>query len=230
MAMNRLLIAATHHEIAPFLHSIAGNDLTKRGITKIGQLIGFSPEIPDVSMLITGIGIHSTVFHLTQCLLTNNFHDVIQVGIAGSFHHRIKKGELVEVISDRFADLAVDDRGELVPLTGSGMTDDNQFPFREGWLPSDLLVGSGLLPVKGITVNTVSGSRARIDQLVELFDPDIETMEGAAALFVGRMLKIPVSQIRAISNYVEPRGNSEWQKELAIGNLNRWLHEVITRV
>ena len=47
----------------------------------------------------------------------------------------------------------------------------------------------------------------------------VESMEGAAVLFVCNWLGIPCYQIRAISNYVEPRDSFKWNIPLALENL-----------
>jgi futalosine hydrolase len=48
-------------------------------------------------------------------------------------------------------------------------------------------------------------------------------MEGAAVFYVGFMEKIPVIQLRNISNFVEPRNRSSWKIPEAIKVLNDFL-------
>ena len=48
-------------------------------------------------------------------------------------------------------------------------------------------------------------------------------MEGAAVFYACKMNNVPCLQVRAISNYVEPRNKENWQINLAINNLNNWI-------
>ena len=52
-------------------------------------------------------------------------------------------------------------------------------------------------------------------------------MEGASVAFVANNKSVPVIQIRAISNYVEPRNKANWDISLAIKNLNAFLIDFI---
>jgi futalosine hydrolase len=81
--------------------------------------------------------------------------------------------------------------------------------------------------VKGITVNTVHGNLSSIKNAVKKFRPDIESMEGGAFLFVCKNEGIPCAQVRAISNFVEPRNKKNWNIPLAVENLNRKMIEIL---
>ena len=74
--------------------------------------------------------------------------------------------------------------------------------------------------VKGITVNTVHGNKKSISKVVTLYNPDVESMEGAAFFYVCNQFKIPAIQLRAVSNYVERRNMKNWDITLAVEKLN----------
>ena len=80
-----------------------------------------------------------------------------------------------------------------------------------------------LKKVKGITVNTIHGNDTSISKVIELYNPTIETMEGAAFFAACENNINNFLQIRAISNYVEKRDKANWQMPLAIQNLNDFL-------
>lgn len=181
------------------------------------------PLRDDLSLLVAGVGTPGTIFHLTSLLASASFDRIIHVGIAGSYNPDLKLGDLAEVGEDRFADLGIDDNGNFSSVFDSGLTNPNLKPFSKGALVNPIPKQRGLPVVKGITVNTTSGSRKLIEQWQFLYHPDIESMEGAAALFVCLQNNIPLIQIRAISNVVEPRNKDAWKMELAIQNLNNWL-------
>ena len=101
--------------------------------------------------------------------------------------------------------------------------------FQEFELKTKLIVKAKtkLKPVKAITVNTVHGNKNSIQSTVNLFNPDIETMEGAAFFKVCNYFNVPCMQIRSISNRVEKRNKSNWDIDLAIANLNMEVEKII---
>ena len=84
-----------------------------------------------------------------------------------------------------------------------------------------------MIPVKGITVNTIHGSQEKIQRLKNKYHAEIETMEGAAFFYVCLMEKLPFLQIRSISYFVEIRKVDNWHHPLAIGNLTATILEIL---
>ena len=74
--------------------------------------------------------------------------------------------------------------------------------------------------VKGITVNTVHGNLNSINKIIKQYNPDVETMEGAAFIHAANEFKWPALQLRAVSNLVEVRNIKNWDLPLAIKKLN----------
>lgn len=213
--MSLLIIVSTPLEIKSFSH--------KAGIKGIPALHKPIQLENNNTLLISGVGSPSTLYQLSNILAKNSFDRIIQVGVAGSYNSDIKPGTLVEVSQDCFADLGIDDRGRFTSIFDAGLSDPNQGPFENGLLINPNQNVTGLRMAKAVTVNTSSGSTGLINQRVITFQADIESMEGAAAFFVGFQLNIPVLQIRSISNFVEPRNRDAWELDLAIENLNKWL-------
>jgi futalosine hydrolase len=207
--MKILIVAATQMEIVPFLHS---NN--------------------NIESLITGMGIHNTVYHLTKKLLQDNYNLVIQAGIAGSFTNNIKKGDVVVVEQDAFADYGVEEKGKFKTMFDVGFDDENKFPFKNGWLINctEILELSDLKKVNAVTVNKIIESKKGGKQLKEKFTAEIETLEGAAFHFVCLQQNIPFLQLRAISNKVGERDKSKWRVEKAIGNLNTELIKLLKSI
>tara|TARA_B100000927_G_C16458898_1_gene467020 strand:- start:569 stop:1147 length:579 start_codon:yes stop_codon:yes gene_type:complete len=175
-----------------------------------------SKKINTQPNLITGLGMVNTAMYLTKELINNNFDLVINMGIAGTFSSTLKKGDVVEVIEDYFSEIGYED-------------DTNFCSFKEFDLKTKLIVKAKtkLKPVKAITVNTVHGNKKSIQSTVNLFNPDIETMEGAAFFKVCNYFNVPCMQIRSISNRVEKRNKSNWDIDLAIANLNMEVEKII---
>lgn len=204
--MNVLVVSATEFEIEPFVHE---------------------NNIADV--LITGIGIPATIFHLTKKLSQKNYDLVIQAGIAGTFSPDLKKGTVLLVDKDAFGDLGIYEKGNFKTLFDSGFINENEFPFSNGWLVNrhEYLTHSSLSLATGITVNKITDDGIQIKKLSDKFKPDIESMEGAALHYVCLQQKIKFLQLRSISNTVGERDKQKWEMKKAITNLNMELKKII---
>ncbi len=208
-SMRILLTAATNFEIEPFL-----------------------AENKEVKVLITGVGVPATIYHLQKKLQQKEYDLVIQAGIAGTFHHDIELGEVVLVKQDTFADIGIEEQKNFKTIFDAGFADKDAFPFSNGWLinSNKHIELSSLRQVRAITVNKVSDSMLQKQQAVLHFSPDIESMEGAGLHFVCLQEKIPFIQIRSISNAVGERDKSNWKIKEAIEQLNKelgWLVDTL---
>lgn len=173
-------------------------------------------------ILITGVGIHATAFSLGK-FLSNNYNLILNVGIAGSFNKDLKLGQLVNICSDTFADLGAENHEEFLTIADLGFGESTYNMRHKG---NEKLVEQ-LNKVKGITVNKVHGNKQSIAHSLKRFNPETESMEGAAVFYACEKYNLPCLQIRSISNYVEPRNRENWQIELAIKNLNEWVIDFI---
>lgn len=173
-----------------------------------------------LDVLISGIGTTFTTFNLTCTLLGNNYDLVLCIGIAASLSPNLKIGEVVNVVSEEFADLGIENNGEFLTLFESGFVQENEPPFRNGLL--NAAESDGVMPfrkVHGLTANKNHGLHKSIEELNNKFSAQVESTEGAAVLYVCSQLKIRCYQIRAISNYVEPQIALSWNIPLALENL-----------
>ncbi len=184
-------------------------------------------------VLVTGIGSVSTLWTLSEYLNNKPLPAlVINIGIAGSFTGSFPVGSLMFPVTDTFADLGLEDDEKFVPLW--------QWSNREGEtvFPGELVCDRSLALIaeqlftsgKAITVNTVSGSVNTIQKLRSVFDPDIETMEGAAVYYACNMKGIPCIALRAISNMVEIRDTDAWNIPLALESLSEGINRLIEKI
>ena len=204
-----LLVSATETECAPTLQM-----LTNRETISPWLYAGNLQEQP-IEILVSGIGVVATTFRLTQTLMQRPYSRAISIGIAGSYDKHISIGETVQITGDCFADLGIDNNGQFRSLREEGLTDDSG-----GNLLNPSPAVSSHRKVQGITVQTTTGSSARIDELIERFHPQVETMENAAFFYVCKMMQMPFASFRAISNRVEPRNRESWRIAEAIENVN----------
>jgi futalosine hydrolase len=204
--MQILLIASTAFEIEPFTSAHS-----------------------QVDVLITGVGVPSTIYHLQKRIHQVDYDLIIQAGIAGSFDRDTLLGSVVLVSQDCFADLGIEEKENYTPVFNTQFADKNEFPFTKGWLMNvdDNLKYSDLPKSKAITVNKVSDSELQKQQFVKTFNADIETMEGAALHYVCLQEQVPFLQIRSISNLIGERDKTKWKMKEAIENLNKQLTTLI---
>jgi futalosine hydrolase len=224
--MKILIVSATFEEIKAFANVLK---------------ISVSPNIDfytalyaghKVSLLITGVGMVATAFHL-GVINKDDFDIIINAGIAGSFTGELETGQLVNVTYDCFAELGADYGDKFIPLYDLDFAKDYAEPFQgdKGVIINHTITCNPLInelkKVKGITVNTINGEAGRIRNTLKLFSPQVESMEGAAFLYACLKKKAPCFQLRTISNYIEPRNLNNWKIPLAIGILNKRLIEII---
>jgi futalosine hydrolase len=212
--MNILIVAATVFEIAPLTAKLEAD-------FEIVTKFHYRKSSKNIYILITGVGMTATAFALGRALAKPGFIDVaFNFGIAGAYNRNLNIGAVVHVAKDRFGDLGVEEaNGSFTDLFELGLIEKDAAPFSDGQLvnPDDF----DLIPsVNGNTVNTVNGSTVSIEAITSKYEMDVETMEGAAFAFACLQTNTPFYQIRAISNYVEPRNRDNWNLPLAINNLN----------
>lgn len=224
--MKLLLVAATPFEVQPtikFLHEHF----------EVASPYHFKKGKLEITLLITGVGMAISSFAITSVCYSAKYDLLIQAGVAGAIDRRFKLGDVVEVVSDCMADLGVEEKdGSFQSIFDLGLLPENEFPFRNGRLWNQPEVERAFLPkAHGITVNKVHGTKSSIKQMEKDFPfAQVESMEGAAFFFVGLQIHSHILQIRAISNYVEPRNKDAWKLSEAIGNLNEVLIEVINNL
>jgi futalosine hydrolase len=189
----------------------------------------------EIKILITGVGSVSTAWRMKQWISVNEKPDLaINAGIAGSYNEVMGVGDVVMPLSDCFADAGVEDGDSFLTLSEAGLANADEFPFSNGLLLADndyvKLVRSFVKTARAITVNTATGSEASRVKLLRKFNPDIETMEGAAFFYICAMENIPFLALRSVSNMTGPRDKSKWNIQLALENLSGRFREVIYKL
>ncbi|MEP6584188.1 MAG: futalosine hydrolase [Ginsengibacter sp.] len=204
--MDLLVVAATKLEIAPFL----ATNYT-------------------IDTLITGVGIPSTLFSLHQKLMQAKYDLVIQAGIAGTFKENFEKTDVFLIDTDTFADIGIDEGGNFKTLFNLGFADENEFPYKNGWLMNEHeMINGGTFPTaKAVTVNKITDDKIYLKTLAGKFNADVESMEGAAFHYVCLQKKIKFLQLRSISNVVGERDKTKWKMKEAITSLNMALEDLI---
>jgi futalosine hydrolase len=224
--MKILIAAATPFEIGPLQQHLeqhfvpSGPSQYQRGPT-------------EVSVLITGVGLPLMAYAMGRVLGAKEFGLAINAGIAGAFQPHWEIGQVVQVVSERFADLGVQEAdGRFTDVHELELIGPEQSPFTQGRLLNPRAEGASFLPqAHGLSVNKVHGYPPDIAAIRQKYpDADVESMEGAAFFYACLLENIPFLEIRAISNRVEARNRANWDLPLAIGRLNEVLVEMVGAV
>jgi futalosine hydrolase len=221
MSFKILYVAATSSEAA----------VLKRIKSLIPYSDGFRKGDLKINILVTGVGVVPSAWSIMNFIMKKGKPDLaINAGIAGSFNDSIKTGDVVMPVTDCFADSGIEDRGQFYNVFEAGLSDPDDFPFEGGMLNanrqySDKFRGL-LIPAKAVTTNTATGSEETLNRLVNKYNPDIETLEGASFFYICIRERIPFFAVRSISNKVEPRNRENWNIPLALGNLSLKLEEI----
>jgi len=118
-----------------------------------------------------------------------------------------------------------------LPLLKNGMEYYNTFPMdmelvqlaKKASKDAGFNVRSGNF----ITVSQCSGTLGSGELLRERFNGICENMEGAAVAHICALYKIPVVEIRGISNIIEKRDLRKWNIRKAASNCNKAVMELI---
>ena len=212
-----------------YITATAAEADTLKKIDKLNPIVKNNFEI---CSLVTGVGSIATAWTMKNWFEANGKPDLaINAGIAGSYNEELTPGDVVMPYTDCFADAGIEENRNFISLFEAGLSDANEFPFKDGCLYSDPVYFNKLKdiikPVKAITLNTATGSEMSRTKWIKKFNPDIETMEGATFFYICTLEGIPFLAIRAISNKVEPRNKNNWNIDLALNNLSEKLIELL---
>ncbi len=209
--MNLLVTAATFDEIKPVVEYVTGSAAKPLQLVRAG-FYGLN-----IDFLITGVGLPLTVYNLTRQTGSKKYDLAVNLGLCGSFREaEILTGQTVNITVEQFGDLGVNDNGYFRTLFEIGLADPNEEPFEYGVLKNpyffpqvEMLTDHS--NVKSLTVCTASGDISQIYQRQDKFSAQVENMEGAGFFYVMLREKIPFLEIRAVSNYIEPRNREKWE-------------------
>jgi futalosine hydrolase len=210
--MSILLCAATAFEIQPTI-----DWLQKRS--------GHAVEI-----LITGVGLVPATYALTKAVVSNPWDLVLQAGIAGTLHHSINLGEVVQVKTDTIGETGVIENGTFQSLFKMQLIGPDEKPWQQQKLvnPYDELFLDTLPVVDSVSINEITTDANRINYYLQSLGATVESMEGAALHYVCLMESVPFLQLRSISNHVGERNKAKWNLTGAVSNLNLQLQNFLS--
>jgi futalosine hydrolase len=225
-----LLVSATDFEIQTTLDWLGTQAKAESPNQQASKpLPVFQLPSTEVHVLITGVGLPLAMYYLGRHLALQRFDLVVNAGIAGALDESFALGSVWQVTSEQFADLGVEEAdGRFTDLFQLQLIDPLAPPFQNGVMRNPFGAAYDFLPkTNGITVSKVHGHASSIAALKKRIQGGLESMEGAATFYASLMNQVPFLEIRAVSNYVEPRNRANWEIGLAIKNLNEVLAEML---
>jgi len=218
-----LIVSATELEIKPFLNTL-DNLFAPSPNLYTGRINTIS-----VDVLITGVGMLPMTYHLTSCLQNNAYDLLINSGIGGCFDMHKPLGTIFHIKQDIIAELGIESNKGFTPAYKD--SELSTLNIQQVWheiLPFEIAVLKKLDSGKGLTVNTITGTTEKAHQLQLIYNnPTIESMEGAAFMYVCNKFNVPHLQIRAASNYVAERDKNKWYIDKSINNLKETIISII---
>lgn len=192
-----------------------------------------------VTFRLTGIGIANACYCVTRELMCGAMEKkpydlVINMGIAGSYNlGKFPIGSAAIISREIFGDLGFDGESGFEDLFMYGILKKDDYPYTNGALARQLLPYGDLEEVlqrygsaTGITVQCVTGTQEKAEELVRLYSPHIESMEGAAVYYAALMENVPCFGLRTVSNAVGERDTRKWDSKAALATLERCCNEI----
>jgi len=215
--MNILIVSATYLEIEPLLLQFRFEKEANQ------KLKSYTYKNHQIDVLIPGVGMTCTAYWLGKTLNSKLYDIAINLGLAGSFDDTLKIGQTVNVTTDQISELGAEDGESFLSLIDMDLIADEDYILNHGVMKNTISIENPVIneldKVSAITVNTTHGADNSIQKIKELFNPQIESMEGAAFFYACLLEGITCSQIRTISNKVEVRNKDNWNIPLAVKNL-----------
>jgi futalosine hydrolase len=188
----------------------------------------------DVLLLNSGLG-KVNAAHSATCLIENYpVKGVINIGVGGAYPGSgLKIGDVAIASKEIYGDEGVITSKGWESLKKIGIPlvlDGKKKYFNEFLLNNSLLIKSAQLVTKSgpfITVSSTTGTLKRAIELEKRFDAICENMEGAAIAQVCTIYKIPMLEIRGISNKVGERDKGKWDLGLASENCQKLLVKLL---
>ena len=158
----------------------------------------------------TGVGPVNAAFALTRALTERAADAVIICGVGGAYPASgLRAGDVVCAETETYGDLGAESPSGFLDMRALG------FPVIAGGaplyntLPLDLFPAARRVPF--VTCATCTGTDAKAAELGARTRGAVESMEGAALVHVARLMKVPVGEVRGISNAVGARDRASWR-------------------
>jgi futalosine hydrolase len=195
VTLDLLLCAATELECALLRERVGGNR--------------------QIEIVRTGVGAVNAACAVTTVLARQAPRAIVLCGIGGAYPGSgLAVGDVACAASEVYGDLGASSPGGFLDMKALGFPVVESPALFYNELP--LQVFPAERRVKFVTVNTCTGTAAAARAIEARTGGAVENMEGAAVAHVGHLFRVPVGEVRGISNMVTDRDPSAWKiKEAA---------------
>jgi futalosine hydrolase len=181
-------------------------------------------QLPDARLIVTGVGPVNAAHATTLAIVEHSPDAIVVCGIGGAYPSSGLK--LCDVVS---ADVEI--YGDLGAQSPLGFLDMKAMGFPVIHAPDPIYneLPIQLFPsptrVRFVTVSTCTGTDEMARSIEARTRGAVENMEGAAVAHVAHLHRVPVGEVRGISNIVTNRDSKSWRiKDAALAAQ----HAVIT--
>lgn len=185
----------------------------------------------------SGIGKVNAAHSATLMLENYNVKFMILFGIAGAYNSNA--GNIAIAETENYGEEGVMTKDgwhsmELIaPLLKNEKEYFNTFPMDKELAELALKVSEdmGFKAIHGnfVTVSMCSGTKESGEILRKRFNAVCENMEGAAVAHICTLYKVPLLEVRGISNVIEEREKRKWDIPLAASRCSKVVSEVVRR-
>lgn len=211
--MRLLGVVATEQERSALL----------RDVTSVPAAVGpyGGCRTPGADVLVCGIGPAAAAAATATALALGGYDVALSLGISGAFRGTADVGDTLVATELVAADLGADSPTGFLGLGALGWQDDT-VPVDPELLAALLTRLAGPV-VTGplVTVSTVTGTRARADELAARHGAVGEAMEGWGVLVAATAHHVPALEVRTVSNLIGDRDTSTWDLPAAFDALAR---------
>ncbi|MBI5664692.1 MAG: futalosine hydrolase [Nitrospirae bacterium] len=196
----------------------------------------------DVVLMNSGMGKVNAAHSATYIIEKYPVSAIINIGVGGAYPGSgLKAGDIAFASKEIYGDegvIGAEGWGGLekigIPLVKEGRKRYfNEYPLNSispsVYKGKNRMTGWNCKIMRGnfVTVSAVSGTQRRARELERRFNAVCENMEGAAIAQVCTLYKVPMFEIRGISNIAGSRDKTKWDLQLASGNCQKLMLDII---
>jgi futalosine hydrolase len=179
-----------------------------------------------IRIIETGVGPVNAAHAVTLAIARDKPEAIIVCGVGGAYADAgLRVGDVAAASVEIYGDLGADSPSGFLDMKALGfpVVAEPELLFND--IPMQLFPAARRY--RFVTVSMCTGTAARAAAIHSRTGGAVENMEGAAVAHVAHLHRIPVGEIRGISNLVSDRDKSTWNLEgaatAAQEHLLKWL-------
>ncbi|MDO8885905.1 futalosine hydrolase [Candidatus Oleimmundimicrobium sp.] len=189
----------------------------------------------DFNFFTTNVGMVESAISLARLFAEKEVGGLILFGVGGAYSNTgVDILDICLAEKEYFGDLGVAMGNKVEYFTDDALKNKRTFNLKNNLLDKvENKLNVLKIPHKignFVTVNSCSGTLQRGNFLRDKFSAICENMEGAAVARVCELYRVPMIELRCVSNMVEDRDKSKWKLNEAIDKGTRVLKKLLPEV